>query len=899
MRNKNRLSLLLITLLFSSIFLIKHVFAESINSDEIITGNYQYSAIEGSNKQNKNTFIYKDSDFTKSSFKGSKSLETLSIQVAASSLSWYGKEIDQYEVDNSENDYNVKNFLNEMKFNNIEGNKYYNLEKKENSVGVIVGKKEIIQDGEKYTLLAIIPRSAGYRQEWAGNFTIGDGDIHEGFKSARDEILRFTKKYIEKNNINGKLKVWTVGYSRGAAISNMVGGFFAGGGIDYFGNNVSITPEDVYCYTIGTPSSVKNGVSKNTELSVSANRTSSDYVNDTVGDEFNYTKGGTLSVNDDVYNGIRNIISPDDAFSLLPPEEWDFTRYGTVINSYEGLYSIEEMTKELKSISEYVYGAYTTDNKIKEFSEKKFDLKTLSIVDKESTTTQIDFFKGRINGLISKISTNKIYNDEYQDAMKSALGTYGMVANLTGDTGKLETSDMVYPLIYTYLSYASDELQSAGRATTEAEAVTLTVEDLLTYFTETEIDNETFTIDDFVKTVLKFLADNETEPVSDSAVSGIMGLVPEQYKGLMSMFKIFSTNEDATVEEGLKAFIKACYYGSDPESAAYDTYKEPEKARQLLYITMLMSQGSSMPELQDLMMNADGDLDGHGMFEDFVEVMLEKTKQEKDDEGNIIKTYSNINELADEKLKVLLDNLLNNAIDKSEELYSSDYKNDLQKQVNGLKQNITKTKEALSGLFFYTEGGFDTVKSLESALTLVDNASLIAMPHMDEIYLALSRTSNRYDDEYECIKGDNQSYNPLQDEKLSITFSFDHYLFNERGIVYVDGIEVSKENYEISKGSTVITLNNSYLKTLSVGNHTITLKLDDKEASANFTITNDSSDNSNSKNNETNESNKKINNPSTKDSIMFYVSILGLSIVGISIIGLYLKKKNKLKGRGN
>ena len=29
----------------------------------------------------------------------------------------------------------------------------------------------------------------------------------------------------------------------------MVGGFFAGGGIDYFEGKVSITPEDVYCYT--------------------------------------------------------------------------------------------------------------------------------------------------------------------------------------------------------------------------------------------------------------------------------------------------------------------------------------------------------------------------------------------------------------------------------------------------------------------------------------------------------------------------------------------------------------------------------------------------------------------------------------------------------------------------
>jgi hypothetical protein len=59
MKNKNRLSLVLITLLFSSMFLIKDVCAESSNSDEIITGNYQYSAIEGSNKQNKNTNIKK------------------------------------------------------------------------------------------------------------------------------------------------------------------------------------------------------------------------------------------------------------------------------------------------------------------------------------------------------------------------------------------------------------------------------------------------------------------------------------------------------------------------------------------------------------------------------------------------------------------------------------------------------------------------------------------------------------------------------------------------------------------------------------------------------------------------------------------------------------------------
>ena len=120
-------------IIVSLIIIPANVFGESKNSDEIITGTYQYSAIEGGNKQNSNTFLYKDSDFTKLSFLGSKSLEVLSIQAAGASLSWYGNELDKYEIDTSQNDHNIKDLLNKMKFNDIESNKYYNLEKKENS----------------------------------------------------------------------------------------------------------------------------------------------------------------------------------------------------------------------------------------------------------------------------------------------------------------------------------------------------------------------------------------------------------------------------------------------------------------------------------------------------------------------------------------------------------------------------------------------------------------------------------------------------------------------------------------------------------------------------------------------------------------------------------------------
>ena len=80
-----------------------------------------------------------------------------------------------------------------------------------------------------------------------------------------------------------------------------------------------------------------------------------------------------MFTNDSVYNGIRNIISSDDAVTLLPPEKWGFTRYGKVIASDEGLYSEEEMLKELKSISKYVYNTYTTDGKRTKFTEKSFD----------------------------------------------------------------------------------------------------------------------------------------------------------------------------------------------------------------------------------------------------------------------------------------------------------------------------------------------------------------------------------------------------------------------------------------------------------------------------------------------------------------------------------------------
>ena len=830
---KRSILLMILALLFTW-----NVNAKVENSKEIITGNYQFSAIEGNNKQNQNTFVYKDSDFTKSSFIGSKSLEVLSIQVAGASLSWYGEKEDPYELNPANNAYNIRNFLKEMKFNDVETNKYYDTEKKENSVGAIIGQKTIIEDGESYTLLAVFPRSAGYKQEWVGNFTIGDGDIHEGFKSARDEILRFTKEYINKHNIKGKLKIWTSGYSRGAAISNMLGGFFAGGGIEYFGSDVSITPRDVYCYTIGTPSSVKNGVSKNIELSVSGNRDGDDYKNDTKGEAFNYTKGGTLSLDDEVYGGVRNIISSDDAFPLLPPGAWGFTVYGKVISSRDGLSSEEDALKELKKISEYVYDSYTDNGKSKSFSIKSFDLTTLEIVEVTKNASQIDFVKERFSGLTAKIATNKAFYDEhYQDALKSLIGTYGMVATITSGAGEgISTSDIVGPLIYSYFAYVSTELQEEGIAHSETEAITIAFEKLLTYFTGQVIDDDTFTIDEFIKLFTKYISDNDDKPIADTIISEIIQMVPYDYQSLLGIFKAFSTKTSPTTEDGIKAFFKACYYGPDPASQAALFYADDVKVRELLYMTMIFAVGGQYPDIEDLLHGENDAITGEAKFQEFMDVMLKMLRTEKDENGVEVKVYQNMAELADDKLLALIDGVLPTIIEKSEELYGKEYRNDLEKHVNNLKQNISKAREVLIILFMHSENGYDTKKAIEGAITFIDNAYQIAMPHFDEIYLALSRHSTRYEEIYDCIYGNGQEYDLDSEEGLKFVFDFDYNTFKEKGKLFIDNEEVPRSKYTIKEGSTIVILNEDYASSLSKGDHDLLAQMDNFKVDAEFTV---------------------------------------------------------------
>lgn len=139
--------------------------------------------------------------------------------------------------------------------------------------------------------------------------------------------------------------------------------------------------------------------------------------------------------------------------------------------------------------------------------------------------------------------------------------------------------------------------------------------------------------------------------------------------------------------------------------------------------------------------------------------------------------------------------------------------------------------------------------------------------------------------EYHFIDGENATY---QDTDLVFTLDGEYDLVDK---VLVNGKELDASNYVITKGSTVLTLKDEYLKRLDAGTYELTV-----------TYTNGSSDTTTFKINEKEEvttpaednqdTNKEdtVNNPKTFDGIVFYVGLGLISIIGLTGAGIYFKK---------
>ena len=328
------------------------------------------------------SYVYSDSFFQKSAYETNIHLAVMSMILASSSIS-------SKDVDYPQKSRNIQDLLNQLGFQNIEVNEDYQQKMTQNSMGAIAAYKDL---GDS-VLLALVPRSAGYEAEWGGNFNIGDSGLHAGFQTGRDIIFRFAREYVSRyaEAFAGKtVKVWTAGYSRGAAVANLIGAALVDDSNAYVG--LDIAPENIYDYTFGTP----------------------------------FTAATDLNPRDEKYNNIHNYYADYDAVAMLPMAVWGFDRYGKdeLLDVHNGETKARMLTYLAQTNSE-VYKNYTSGEDPDNFQGMKLGVTedgSISIVpDPESTTNERDFVLNRLQAISNTIIPDRAtYASEYQQAVTEA-----------------------------------------------------------------------------------------------------------------------------------------------------------------------------------------------------------------------------------------------------------------------------------------------------------------------------------------------------------------------------------------------------------------------------------------------------------------------------------------------
>ena len=157
------------------------------------------------------------------------------------------------------------------------------------TIGTGIACKTIEYKGEYADLVAVAIRGNKYVNEWQSNFTLGTNTIHEGFYQAATLVTDRILSYIGQTHFEHPVKVWITGFSRAAAIANIVSAFL--------NDSVVLSKEQVFSYTFATP-----------RARWSLN-----------GDEEDYLTG---------YENIFNILGASDIIAQFVPAEWSYYHYG-------------------------------------------------------------------------------------------------------------------------------------------------------------------------------------------------------------------------------------------------------------------------------------------------------------------------------------------------------------------------------------------------------------------------------------------------------------------------------------------------------------------------------------------------------------------------------------------
>ena len=671
--------------------------------------------------------------------------------------------------------------LDKAGFTNIERNDYYARGVTlQDSMGVIIGEKKIKNwEGKEYTLLAIFPRSEGYDHEWAGNFNLGTEGFHAGFLAARDEVLRFTKHYINAQNLAGDLKVWCAGYSRGGATANLFGGFLAEDS-GYFGSDVKIAPKDIFVYTIGTPFSVPATFSKSAALSVSGPR-GDEYALDT--DVPAYTFSGTdasLSADLPQYAGIHNFTAVGDYVTKLPPKQWGFTRYGV---TEQPVYGDEAMLKYLDKLSPDTAdmlrdrGTYADESPV-----KTFDLEKFMMVNGKEKISPDALIEDRLTAAMSLAGDRKgLVEGGYADLLGAAACIWDIDPNGFNDGIKDDIGGAIKTALLNYLAYATDALgvedavgatrvvtdliKLMGKEVSDPTAYTdqKFLADVLDYLINDYQSSETAvsrakviaslipapygtlytgvlnyakekalvarTADQLLYLLASYMRDNKEDETVASIIGQLAGLIPTAYIGFITAITHKPYDEEtypdpvergkAAVSDLLDCFVIGTYDG--------ETLSVPADANRQMILTLAMALlPNPSPNLQNLVMNGTKDASGTETVNDTAPLNLVideilKFILPKDEKGNFL----SLKDAADQTLTELI-------------LKGKTEKNGV--YVDKLAANPKGVRDIIFTVLFKPGEEYSLASDIANAVTFIDGITFLFPSHYHEMYLCYLKT---------------------------------------------------------------------------------------------------------------------------------------------------------------
>ncbi|MBR6019847.1 MAG: hypothetical protein IK055_06475 [Lachnospiraceae bacterium] len=272
LRRTERIAVLAV-FLFCALFL-RTAYAEDIEG----TFPYETSGLSGEVEKAEFTYEYRDSYFTESSYTLNMDLARLSLRLSIAGFG-FGKESDATSL---------KLMFDQLDVHYDESTIHYVVPGAD-TIGYGYGVRDL---GDNRKLIVAVVRGGNYQQEWAGNFSLGLTEDHEGFRSCADLLVKDLQAYIATMPEGSEISLLMTGYSRAAAVSNL-----AAADLDLLASEAKlagVTPERIYAYCLACPLNTRR-----TEEAAKA-----------------------------LYGNIFSFVHPADPVPKVAPGQWGYGRFG-------------------------------------------------------------------------------------------------------------------------------------------------------------------------------------------------------------------------------------------------------------------------------------------------------------------------------------------------------------------------------------------------------------------------------------------------------------------------------------------------------------------------------------------------------------------------------------------